>query len=152
MTRTRLAIVASSGGHLAQLQVLDEFWSRYDRFWVTFDTPEAIAALADERTFWCYHPTNRSLRNLLRNSWLALRILVRERPTHIVSTGAAIAVPFFYLGRLFGSRTIYLEVFDRIDGPTLTGRLIRPVTNYYLVQWPEQQSFYPGAEVVGPVY
>ena len=148
---TRLALVGSSGGHLLQLWVLDEFWSRYDRFWVTFNTADARSLLGSERTYWCYHPTNRNVKNLIRNTWMALRILLRERPTVIVSTGAAVAVPYFYLGRLFGARTIYLEVFDRIDRATLTGRLVRPVTTRFLVQWPEQAALYRGSIVVGPV-
>jgi UDP-N-acetylglucosamine:LPS N-acetylglucosamine transferase len=91
------------------------------------------------------------VRNLVRNTVLAIRVLLRERPTHILSSGAAVAVPFFWLGRVFGARTIYVEVFDRIEGPTMTGRLVRPVTHHFLVQWPEQQAFYPGSELVGPV-
>ncbi len=122
-----------------------------DRFWVTFDTADAVSALRDERTYWCHHPTNRNLGNLIRNTLLAVRVLVRERPTHIVSSGAAVAVPFFYVGRLLGAVTVYVEVFDRIDSATLTGRLVRPVTRHFLVQWPEQLVAYPGAEVIGPV-
>ena len=70
----------------------------------------------------------------------------------IVSTGAGAAVPFFWLGRLRGIRTVYLEVYDRIDSPTLTGRLCRPVTDLFLVQWEHQQSFYPRSVLAGPVY
>ncbi|MGH2383494.1 MAG: PssD/Cps14F family polysaccharide biosynthesis glycosyltransferase [Candidatus Limnocylindria bacterium] len=147
----RVALVCSSGGHLMQLTVLRDWWKEKDRFWVTFDTADATSALDGERTYWCHHPTNRNLVNLVRNTILASRILARERPTHIVSTGAAIAVPFFYLGRLLGAKLIYLEVFDRVDGPTLTGQLVRPITHDFLIQWDEQARFYPGAEVVGPV-
>ena len=147
----KLALVGSSGGHLTQLLVLRRFWERYERFWVTFDTADAVSALADERTIWCHHPTNRHLPNLLRNSILAARVIWRERPTHIVSTGAATAVPFFWIGRLFGAKTIYIEVYDRIEAPTLTGRLVRPVAHHMLVQWPEQAAFYRQSEVVGPL-
>lgn len=143
--------MGSAGGHLVHLTLLHEFWSHYDRFWVTFGTPDAVSRLRGERAYWCHHPTNRNIKNLVRNTWLAFQVLRRESPTHIVSTGAAVAVPFFYLGRLFGCRLIYLEVFDRIDSPTLTGRLVRPVTDHFLVQWPEQARLYRGATVVGSV-
>lgn len=144
-----VALVGSSGGHLSQLLVLRPWWADRDRFWVTFDKVDARIALASERTYWCHFPTNRNLPNLIRNAWLAVRVLRRERPRLIVSTGAAVAVPFFYLGKLFGARTIFIEVVDRVHGPTLTGRLVRPVTDQYVVQWPEQQALYPGAEVIG---
>ena len=147
----RVALVGSSGGHLLHLRALSDAWSDVDHLWVTFDTPDAVSSLRGERVYWCYHPTNRHLPNLVRNTLLAARVLLRERPTHILSSGAAVAVPFFWLGRLFGAHTIYLEVFDRIDSATLTGRLVRPVAEHFLVQWPEQLAAYPNAEVVGPV-
>lgn len=151
MPADRIALVGSSGGHLAQLLALHEFWSRHDRFWVTFETEDAISQLSGERAYWCFHPTNRNVANLMRNTALALRILLHERPRLIVSTGAAVAVPFFYLGRLLGAETVFIEVVDRIDSPTLTGRLVRPATTRILIQWPEQARFYPGAELVGPL-
>ena len=74
--RRRVALVGSSGGHLAHLLALRPWWEHHDRFWVTFNTRDAIEALGAERTYWCYHPTNRNPWNLIRNSLLALRLLV----------------------------------------------------------------------------
>lgn len=145
----RVGLVGSSGGHLAHLLSLEDWWRGHDRFWVTFEKPDARAALGDERVYWCHFPTNRNIRNLLRNAFLAWRILRRERPDVLVSSGAAVAVPFFWLGKLFGVKTVYLEVYDRIDMATLTGRLVRPVTDRFLVQWPEQENLYRNAENVG---
>jgi len=88
----------------------------------------------------------------VRNLGLAVRVLWRERPDVIVSTGAGVAVPFFWVGRLLGCRTVYLEVYDRIDSATMTGRLCHPVTDLFLVQWPEQERLYPGTVTAGPVY
>lgn len=59
----------------------------------------------------------------------------------IISSGAAIAVPFFYIGKLFGSKTVYIEVFDRIDASTLTGKLVYPVTDRFIVQWEEMKKY-----------
>lgn len=147
----KVALVGSSGGHLTHLMALEGWWRRHDRFWVTFDKPDARAALAAERVFWCHFPTNRHLGNLVRNTIVALRVLLRERPNVIISSGAAVAVPFFYLGKALGACTVYLEVYDRIHRRTLTARLVRPVTDRFLVQWPEQVELYPGAELVGEI-
>jgi UDP-N-acetylglucosamine:LPS N-acetylglucosamine transferase len=148
----RVALVGSSGGHLTHLLALHEFWGDIDRFWVTFDTPDAVSRLAGERTYWCHHPTNRNLPNLLRNTLLTLQVLRRERPDAIISSGAAVAVPFFWLGRLlFGTKTVFIEVIDRIDSPTLTGRLVRPVSTGILLQWEEQRHAYPKGTLVGPI-
>ena len=149
-TDVRVALVGSSGGHLAHLLALRPWWEDTERLWVTFRKPDAEAALTGEDVIWCHFPTNRNLPNLVRNTWLAARVLRRWRPTVVVSSGAAVAVPFFYLGKwLFGAHTIYIEVVDRVDRPTLTGRLVKPVTDVYVVQWPEQLRLYPRAEMIG---
>jgi UDP-N-acetylglucosamine:LPS N-acetylglucosamine transferase len=144
-------LVGSSGGHLAQLLALRPWWGDRDRAWVTFPTPDAKSQLPGERVAWAYSPTTRNIPNLIRNTGLAFRLLRREKPSVIVSTGAGVAVPFFVLGWLRGVPTVYLEVYDRIDSPTLTGRLCRPFARLFCVQWEDQRKFYPGSVVVGPL-
>jgi len=142
-------LVGSSGGHLAQLLSVAPLWARERRSYVTFDTVDAVSLLADEQVVWAHHPTTRNLRNLARNAVLAVRELRRRRPDVVVSTGAAVAFPFFLAARMMGIPTVYLEVYDRIDGPTLTGRLCRPVASLFCVQWPEQLEYYRGSALVG---
>lgn len=149
---TKIALVASSGGHLSQLYLLKETWSQHDRFWVSFDKEDANALLADEKLHHCYYPTNRSVKNTIRNTWLALKLIIKERPTVIISTGAAIAVPFFYIGKLFGCKTIYVEIFDRMDTPTMTGKLVQPVSDSTIVQWESMKKVYPKATNLGGIF
>lgn len=144
-------LVGSSGGHLAQLLALRSWWGDRERAWVTFPTPDARSQLAGERVTWAHHPTTRNIPNLIRNTGLAFRLLWEHKPSVVLSTGAGVAVPFFVLGWVRGIPTVYLEVYDRIDSPTLTGRLCRPFARLFLVQWEEQRTFYPGAVVVGPL-
>lgn len=148
----KVALVGSSGGHLTHLYLLKDFWKNEDRFWVTFDKPDAKSLLKGERTYNCYYPTNRNIKNTIRNSFLALKILLKERPDVIISSGAAVAVPFFWIGKLFGSKTVYLEIFDRIDSATLTGRLVYPVTDKFIVQWEELKKVYPKAINIGGIF
>lgn len=145
-------LVGSSGGHLDQLARLQPWWSRHERHWVTFDLPDATSRLADENVTWAYHPTTRNVFNLARNMALAVRVLRRERPDVVISTGAAIAFPFFLLARAMGIKTVYIEVFDRVSSKTLTGRLCKPISSQFLVQWPEQQELYPGSVLIGSLY
>jgi len=144
-------LVCSSGGHLAQLVTLSSELAESRRRWVTFCTGDAESVLADEVLIAAHHPTTRNVPNLLRNCVLAWRTLRERRPDVVVSSGAAVAFPFFVLARAMGIPTIYVEVYDRLDGPTLTGRLCRPFSTRVLVQWEEQLEFYPGATVVGPL-
>ena len=147
----RVLLVGSSGGHLAQLLAISSLWPREQRHWVTFDTPDAVSQLVAEDVTWAYHPTTRNVRNLARNSRLAKQVLDRFRPDVVISTGAAVAFPFFLLARTRHIPTVYVEVYDRIDSRTLTGRLCRPVTDAFCVQWSEQQALYPGSILVGPL-
>lgn len=149
----KICIPTSSGGHLTHMRMLmPVICQAADRFWVTFDKEDANTALAGERVYHCFFPTNRNLKNTVRNTLLAIKVLLRERPDLIVSSGAAVAVPFFAIGKLLGAKTVYVEVFDRADAPTLTGRLVRRMTDLFVVQWPEMERVYPGSVNLGPVF
>ena len=146
---TRVLFACSAGGHLAQLLRLEPWYRELDVRWVTFDLPDAISLLGGADVVWAYHPTTRSLKNLVRNAWLAVREVRRFKPDVVVSSGAAIAVPFFWIGKLFGVKTVYVEVIDRIDTRTLTARLVSPVTDLFLAQDPQQLALFPGSHLIG---
>ena len=148
----KIALVGSSGGHLTHLYLLKKFWENEDRFWVTFDKTDAKSILKEERFYPCYYPTNRNVKNTIKNTILAFKILRKEKPDLIISSGAAVAVPFFWLGKLFGAKTVYIEILDRIDKPTLTGKLVYPVTDKFIVQWEELKKVYPKAINLGGIF
>jgi UDP-N-acetylglucosamine:LPS N-acetylglucosamine transferase len=148
----KVGLVCSSGGHLTQLHQLKPFWQKHERFWVTFRLPDSESLLAGEDVVWAYFPTTRNASNMFRNFVLAMRVLSRRRPDLIVSDGAGVAFPFFVVARMLRIKTVYVEVYDRIDSPTLTGKLCRPFTNLFLVQWEEQKRFYPRAQVIGRLF
>lgn len=150
--KMKICLVGSSGGHLTHLYMLKPFWKDKDRFWVTFDKEDARSVLNGERVYSCYYPTNRNIKNLIRNTGVAWRVLRNEKPDLIISSGAAVAVPFFWLGKLFGAKTIYIEVFDRIDKPTMSGKIVYPVTDRFIVQWDEMKQVYPKAINLGSIF
>ena len=148
----KVCFVGSSGGHLTHLYMLKPFWQDKERFWVTFDKEDARTLLKNEKVYPCYYPTNRSLKALFFNTKLAIEVIRKERPDLIISTGAAVAVPFFYLGKLFGAKLIYCEVFDRIDKPTITGKLVYPIVDRFIVEWEEMKKVYPRAINLGSIF
>jgi len=147
----RVGLVCSGGGHLAQMMALRRWWSILERFWVVPDQPDTRALLADERVHWAHHPTTRSVGMAVRNARLARRVLTAERPDVLVSTGAGVAPPFLWVGRLLGIPSVFVEVYDRIDSASLSGRLVRPVVDAVVLQWEEQLAHYPEGVVVGPL-
>lgn len=150
--KLKVCLVGSSGGHLAQLYALKPFWENTERFWVTFDKQDARSILKDEKMYPCYFPTNRNIKNLIKNWKLAKKILKEEKPDLIISTGAAVAVPFFYVGKKMKCKTVYIEIFDRIDKPTLTGRLVYRKADRFIVQWEEQKKVYKKAINLGSIF
>lgn len=148
----KICLVGSSGGHLTHLYMLKDFLREKNRFWVTFDKTDANSILKDEKKYYCYYPTNRNIKNLIKNTFLAIKILVKEKPDLIISSGAAVAVPFFYIGKLMGAKTVYIEVFDRIDKPTMTGKMVYPITDKFIVQWEEMKKVYPKSINLGSIF
>jgi beta-1,4-N-acetylglucosaminyltransferase len=145
----KICLVTSSGGHLFHVHLLKRFWEKHERFWVASKKEDALYLLKDEKVYWAYYPTPRNVKNLIRNTILALKVLIKERPDVIVSSGSAVAVPFFYFGKLFGCKTVFIEVYDRISTPTLTGKLVHPIADLFIVQWEEQKKFYPKGILLG---
>ena len=103
----KICLVGSSGGHLTHLYMLKPFWKDKNRFWVTFDKEDARSLLEGEKVYPCYFPTNRSIKALIKNTKIAWDVLHKEKPDLIISCGAAVAVPFFYIGKMMGAKLVY---------------------------------------------
>ncbi|WP_173923439.1 UDP-N-acetylglucosamine--LPS N-acetylglucosamine transferase [Agromyces sp. Marseille-P2726] len=147
----RVLIVCSSGGHLTQALSLRAWWGAHDRTWVTLPTEDARSRLVGEHVVEAHYPTVRNLPNLVRNFGLARRVLADTRPDLVFSTGAAIALPFFMQAHRYGATTVFLEPVDRITTASLSGRLVYPFADRFLVQWESLREVYPDADVIGVV-
>jgi beta-1,4-N-acetylglucosaminyltransferase len=133
----KLLIVCSPGGHLLQMRALRPAWEGPERTWVTLRGADVDVLLRDEDVVLAHGPTNRSLRKLALNVLLAWRTIRAQRPDAILSTGAALAVPFFVVGRLHRCRLVYVESLTRTATLSLSGRLVYPLAHAFFVQWPD---------------
>jgi len=147
----KLCLVCSSGGHFFQLFSLRKAWENSGHFWVSFPTEDAKSSLKGEQVYWAHYPTNRNIKNLIRNSILAWKILKKEKPDMIISTGAGVGVPFIWIGRLMGVASVYIESITRIERVSLSGFLVYHCVDKFLVQWPELAAKYKKAEYHGRV-
>ncbi len=147
----KIALICSSGGHLFELWRLKECIEQHPHFWVTFLSEDAQVLLKDEQVYWAFSPTNRSIKNFVKNLFLAGRILRQEKPTHIITTGAGVAVPFIYVAKFLGVRTIYLESLARIENLSLSGKLVYFFADHFLVQWEQLAHKYRRAVYGGRV-
>ncbi len=147
----KIALVASSGGHCLELYTLKSVWENYDRFWVTFPGDDTLSLLTNERVYFAHSPTNRSLIRFIKNLFLAPRILLKEKPRALLTTGAGVGVPFVYIAKILGIKTLYLELITRVNDLSLSGKLVYFLADEILVQWPELAEKYRRARYVGQV-
>jgi UDP-N-acetylglucosamine:LPS N-acetylglucosamine transferase len=117
---------------------LKEAFEGHETFFITYDS---IRTRQLERKYL--------LRNIGTNPLVMAQafmstviILLREKPKLIVSTGSEIAIPAFYLAKLFGAKTIFIESVTRVIQPTGTGKIVYPVADVFLVQWERLLSKY----------
>lgn len=145
----KFALICSSGGHFYELYSLNDLWASSDHFWVTFPAKDTQCLLKNDRVYFAYYPTNRNIKNFLKNLYLSYKILSKEKPDVIISTGAGVGVPFVYLGKLLGIKTIFIESLTRIHRLSLSGKLVYFFADHFFVQWPELAKKYKKARYKG---
>ncbi|MEZ5823500.1 MAG: hypothetical protein R3C97_01770 [Geminicoccaceae bacterium] len=141
----RTCLAYSPGGHYAELMRALQGIEFSDRFDATFASARSDDPAA-RRTYHLCHP-RRSLLRLFVNVLQTAFMLLRERPAIVISSGADVAVATVILSRLAGARSIFVESAGSLE-PTLSGRLVYPFCDLFLVQWPEQLDTYPEAVLV----
>lgn len=145
----KIGLITSKGGHLFQVYQLKDWWGRYERFWVTDRGKDVDSLLAGERKYYGFFPESRNVLNAFKNFVLAWRILWKEKPDLLFSTGAGIAPPFFLVGKILGCKLIFMEPYDFIAFPSLSGRIISLFVDKLLVQHESQKKFFNKAEFWG---
>lgn len=134
----RALLVASTGGHLAELHELSSRLRLSEPAqWVTFDTEQSRSLLRGERVHHVAFTAPRDVVKVMGNTQEAVRLLRRERFDLVVSTGAAVALSFLPVACALGASCHYIESAARTTRPSLTGRLLAqvPGVNLY-TQWP----------------
>jgi len=144
----KICIVSSCGGHLAEVRCLMPAYTKYEHFYVLNDVV-LLPPDMQRRTYFIRH-AERDWR-LMLNVFEAWRILRRERPQVMLSTGASPAVPFALVARLLGVRVLFVETFARVRRPSLTGRLMYPLADEFLYQWESLAAYFPRGKHVGPL-
>lgn len=145
----KICLASSVGGHLQELLQLLPVYKQYPHFYVLNDHVILPPAL-EGKTYFIRH----SERDLLFfwNIWEAYRVFRRERPTHLISTGAGLAVPLALVARALGIHVMFIETFAAIHKPTLTGRLLYRIANRFVYQWPYLGEYYPAAQYAGTIF
>ena len=146
--------IASSGGHWEELMCLKDIASEYDTFYITEEGGQANDSNLE--SVYTLPQTNRHekkfILHFVKLFGRATKILKKEKPDFIITTGALIAFPFCILAKMRGIKIIYIESFARVHSKSLTGKLIYPFADLFLVQWKPLLEIYPKAKYVGGIF
>jgi len=147
----KVCLAASGGGHLSQLLKLAQAWDGCEVFWVT-TTAVVQKNLSQYGKVYVTGECNRE--HPLRVFLVLIRclkIVWHERPEVVISTGAAVGCLMCFLGKLCGSKVVWLDSITNVQRLSLSGRMVRRIADLFLVQWPELASRSAKTEYIGTV-
>lgn len=147
MKKNKLCIVSSCGGHLTEIRMLMPLYFSYEHFYVLNDKA-ILANDMQDKTYFITH-SERDWK-FFKNLWESFQILRKEKPAAIISTGAGLIVPFSLVARfLFGIKTIYIETMASVEKPSLSGKIMYYLADYFYYQWPTLKEYFPKGECIG---
>lgn len=146
----QLCVVCSAGGHLTEalLSIKD---LDYQKYFITYQLPHTNDTLAEEEFYYITNPHTYFYKYPI-NFFQSLKLFCKKRPRFILSTGSGMAIATCLIGKLFGSKIIYVETGCRISTPSMTGRLMYYVSDLFIVQWESLLQFYPKATYGGLLF
>lgn len=132
--RPRVLAVASGGGHWVQLLRLRPALEGCDVAWACVD-PGYASQVPGERFHLLPDATRWNKLGLVKLALRVLRVLLRERPQVVISTGAAPGFLALRLGKLLGARTLWLDSIANVERLSMSGQRIGPHADLWLTQW-----------------
>lgn len=154
----KVLFISSTGGHLSEMLQLSCLFEKYDYQIITEKTKnnlDLIEKYPKRVKFLIFGSKDHIITypfRLLANCFKSLYFYLRFQPDVIVTTGAHTAGPMCCLGKIFGSKIIYIESFANINTKTVTGRLIYRFADCFIVQWKGMLKLYPKAVYGGWIY
>lgn len=147
----KILFISSCGGHLTELLQLKSMFKKYDYQIITEKTKNTIDLkdkYQDKVHYMIYGTKDHFLIypfKLLMNCFISLFYFFKFRPDYIISTGAHTAGPMCIIGKIFGKKIIFIETFANINKKTITGKLVYPIADLFIVQWESMLKLYPNA-------
>ena len=154
----KILFISSTGGHLSELLQLKPMFKKYDYHIVTEKTKSTLSLkkeYKDKIDYLVYGTKDHLFTYIFKfifNIFKSFYLYIKIRPKIIITTGTHTAVPMCYIGKLFRSKIIFIETFANINTRTLSGRLVYPISDLFIIQWEELEELYPKAIYSGWIY
>ena len=150
--------IASTGGYLKELMQLKKLFDKYDYSIITEKTKSNLY-LKDkykDRVHFLIYGTKDHMFSytfkLIANCFKSLWLFFKIHPDYVVTTGVHTAGPMCCIAKIFGSKIIYIETFANISTKTVTGKLLYPISDLFIVQWESMLELYPNATYGGWIF
>jgi UDP-N-acetylglucosamine:LPS N-acetylglucosamine transferase len=147
--KLRICLAASAGGHTSQLLKLTSSWNGYETLYVT-TTDVVRDKLKRFGQVYVVGECNRQHPiDVVKVFFRCIRIIFKEKPDVVISTGAAAGCMLCFLGKMLGARVVWVDSITNVERISLSGRIIRTFADLFLVQWPELAQKHKNVEYVG---
>jgi len=154
----KVLFISSTGGHLSELMQLKSMFNKYDFHIITEKTKSNmyLKNKYPKRVNYLVYGTRSNMLTypfkLLYNCFKSLFFYLKIRPKVIITTGAHSAGPMCCIGKIFGSKIVYIETFANSETKSVTGRLVYKFADLFIVQWEDMLRLYPKAKFGGWIY
>ncbi len=128
----KIILAFSKGGHYLEMQQIMDAFKNNELVYVT---SYAASTKNLNNAYFLKDSAESLILNNIKNIFISSHIIIKERPDVIISTGADITIPICYLGKLLGSKVIFIESYCRVEDISATGKIIYPISDLFLVQW-----------------
>lgn len=150
LSPTKILAVASAGGHWIQLMRLQPIFIHYDCVFVS--TRQDLQRDVSPRRFIQVPDMNRNdLLGLVPLVFRLARIVQEEKPSIVLTTGAAPGLLAVAFGRCVGATTIWIDSLANTERLSLSGRLAKRCSTHWLTQWSHLASS-GGPKYLGRVF
>lgn len=137
MGTQKVMAIASGGGHWVQLMRLKPAFDDLDVFYVSMD-PSAASDVPGQRYYTIRDASRKNLWAFGIVLLQLLRILLKERPKVVITTGSAPALVALLLAKtLLRSKTIWIDSIANIEEMSTSGQKAGKVADIWLTQWPQ---------------
>ncbi len=117
-----------------QMLQLSPVYKKYDHFFLTFKRPMSQDLIKKEKVVFI-SDTRRNIFFFIKNCFQSLFSFLSEMPDIVIANGGGFVVPFCYIAKIFGKKIIFIESFSRVESPSISGILLHPISDKFIVQW-----------------